>query len=92
MDDKHLIPGSAEDGLDLSCWPRRCGPMRPKTDVRTFLAALATKREGTLPTQTHIERARDGSFKSTTHVARITVELSGFRYMLSAGKHGGLEA
>jgi hypothetical protein len=90
MDDKNLIPGSAEDGLGFELLAASL--RADETDARAFLAALATKLEGALPAQTRVERARDGLFKSTTHVARITVELGGFRYMLSAGTRGGLEA
>ena len=90
MDDKNLIPGSAGDGLGFELLAASL--RADETDARAFLAALATKLEGALPAQTRVERVRDGLFKSTTHVARITVELGGFRYMLSAGKHGGLEA
>ena len=90
MDDKDLIPGSAQDGLGFELLAASL--RADETDARAFLAALATKLEGALPAQTRVERARDGLFKGTTHVARITVELGGFRYMLSAGKHGGLEA
>ena len=61
------------------------------TDTRAFLEALATKLEGALPSQTRCERARDGLFKSSTHVERIAVDLAGSRYILSAGKRGGLE-
>jgi hypothetical protein len=90
MDDKNLIPGSVGDGLGFELLAASL--RADETDARAFLAALATKLEGALPAQTRVERVRDGLFKSTTHVARITVELGGFRYMLSAGKHGGLEA
>jgi len=90
MDDKNLIPSSAQDGLGFELLAASL--RADETDARAFLAALATKLEGALPAQTRVERARDGLFKGTTHVARITVELGGFRYMLSAGKHGGLEA
>ena len=90
MDDKNLIPGSAEDGLGFELLAASL--RADETDARAFLAALATKLEGALPAQTRVERARDGLFKSTTHVVHITVELGGFRYMLSAGKRGGLEA
>ena len=90
MDDKNLIPGSAEDGLGFELLAASL--RADETDARAFLAALATKLEGALPAQTRVERVRDGLFKSTTHVARITVELGAFRYMLSAAKHGGLEA
>ena len=90
MDDTNLIPGSAEDGLGFELLAASL--RADETDARAFLAALATKLEGALPAQTRVERTRGGLFKGTTHVTRITVELGGFRYMLSAGKHGGLEA
>jgi hypothetical protein len=90
MDDQNLIPRSAQDGLGFELLAASL--RADETDARAFLAALATKLEGALPAQTHVERARDGLFKGTTHVARITVELGGFRYTLSAGKRGGLEA
>ena len=63
-----------------------------ETDTHAFLGALAVKLEGALPAQSRVQRARDGLFKNTTHVERITVDLGGFRYTLSAGKRGGLEA
>ena len=90
MDDRDLIPGSAESGLGFELLAASL--RADETDARAFLAALATKIEGALPAQTRVESARDGLFKGTTHVERITVELGGFRYMLSAGKRGGLEA
>src|SRR5947209_3004449 len=63
-----------------------------QTDTRAFVGELATKLQGALPAQTRVDYARDGLFKSTTHVARITVDLGAVRYLLSAGKRGGLEA
>src|SRR5438067_13036535 len=90
MNDKDLISGGAREclGFELLAASWRAD----MTDARAFLAALATKLEGALPAQTRVERARDGLFKGTTHVARITVELGGLRYTLGAGKRGGLEA
>ena len=90
MDDQNLIPRGAQDGLGFELLAASL--RADETDARAFLAALATKLEGALPAQTRVERARDGLFKGTTHVARITVELGGLRYTLSAGKRGGLEA
>ena len=90
MDDRNLIPGSAEGGLGFELLAASL--RADETDARAFLAALAIKLEGALPAQTRVERARDGLFKGTTHVERITVELGGFRYVLSTGKRGGLEA
>ena len=52
-------------------------------DAHAFLGALAIKLQGALPNQTVVERVKDGLFKSTTHVARISVDLPPTRYMLS---------
>jgi hypothetical protein len=67
MDDKHLIPGSAEDGLGFELLAASL--RADETDARAFLAALATKLEGALPAQTRVERVRDGLFKGTTPIA-----------------------
>lgn len=90
MNDMSLITGGADDGLGFEMLAASL--RADETDARAFLEALATKLAGALPAQTRVERARDGLFKGTTHIERISVELGGFRYALSAGKRGGMEA
>src|SRR5579875_3472946 len=92
MDEMSLVPGAggADDGLGFELLAASL--RADERDAHAFLAALAVKLEGALPGQTVVERARDGLFKSTTHVERIAVDLAPFRYTLSAGKRGGLEA
>ena len=63
-----------------------------QTDARAFLGALAVKLEGALPGQAVVTRARDGLFKNTTHVERITVDLPPYRYTLNKSGRSGLEA
>ena len=90
MNERDLIPGGAESGLGFEMLAASL--RADQTDTHAFLEALAVKMEGALPAQTRVERARDGLFKSTTHVERITIDLGAFRYALGAGKRGGLEA
>ncbi len=90
MDEMSLTTGGAESGLGFEMLAASL--RADETDTRAFLAALATKLEGALPAQTVVERARDGLFKNTTHVARVDVDLAPFRYALGAGKRGELEA
>lgn len=90
MDDMSLVAGGGADGLGFEMLAASL--RADETDAHAFLGALAVKLEGALPAQTQVQRARDGLFKNTTHIERITVDLSGFRYLLTAGKHGGLEA
>lgn len=90
MNERNLIPGGAQSGLGFEMLAASL--RADQTDTHAFLEALAVKMEGALPAQTRVERARDGIFKSTTHVERITIDLGAFRYALSAGKRGGLEA
>lgn len=90
MDDRSLIANEGDDGLSFELLAASL--RADETDARAFLGALAVKLEGALPSQTRVRRARDGLLKSSTHVAAITVDLSPFRYTLSAGKHGALEA
>jgi hypothetical protein len=90
MDDLTPAPLGADDGLGFELL---AASLRADTvDTRAFLEALATKMEGALPTFTSVERARDGMFKSTTHVERISIDLGGFRYSIAAGKRGAMEA
>jgi len=90
VDETSLITGDANDGLGFELLAASL--RADERDAHAFLGALAVKLEGALPAQTVVERARDGLFKSTTHVERIGVDLSPHRYTLSAGKRGGLEA
>ena len=90
MNERDLIPGDAESGLGFEMLAASL--RADQTDTHAFLEALAVKMEGALPAQTRVERVRDGLFKSTTHVERITIDLGAFRYALSVGKRGGLEA
>lgn len=85
-----LVPGGADSGLGFEMLAASL--RADETDAHAFLGALAVKMEGALPSQTRVERARDGLFKSTTHVERITIDLSNMRYTLNAGRRGGLEA
>jgi len=87
--DEMSLVGGASDGLGFELLAASL--RADQTDGRAFLGALAVKLEGALPAQTEVERAKDGLFKSTTHVERITVDLSPFRYVLST-HHGGLQA
>jgi len=90
VNDMTPVPLGADDGLGFELL---AASLRADTvDTHAFLAALATKMEGALPSFTRIERARDGVFKSTTHVERITIDLAGFRYTITAAKRSGLEA
>lgn len=90
MDDMSLVAGGGAEGLGFEMLAASL--RADETDAHAFLGALAVKLEGALPAQTQVQRARDGLFKNTTHVERITVDLGGFRYLLTAGKRGGLEA
>jgi hypothetical protein len=90
MDEMSLIADGAGDGLGFEMLASAL--RADETDLHAFVEALASKLEGALPAQARIVRARDGLFKSTTHVERISVELGGFSYVLSVGKRGGLEA
>jgi len=85
-----LSAGGADDGLGFELVAASL--RADERDAHAFLGALAVKMEGALPSQTVVERARDGLFKSTTHVERVSVDLSPCRYVLSAGKRGGFEA
>lgn len=85
-----LVTGNADEGLGFEMVAAAL--RADQSDTRAFLGALATKLEGALPAQTRVERARDGLFKSTTHISRITVDLGTARYLLTIGNRGGLAA
>src|SRR5215813_11053606 len=90
MDEMSLIAGTSDEGLGFEMLAASL--RADETDLRAFLEALATKLEGALPAQSRVVRARDGLFKSTTHVERISVDLGGFHYLLAVAKRGGVEA
>jgi len=90
VDEMSLVSGGAGDGLGFELLAASL--RADERDTRAFLGALAVKMEGALPSQTVVERARDGLFKSTTHVERVSIDLSPCRYTIGAGKRGGLEA
>ena len=90
MDEMSLSAGSGDEGLGFEMLAASL--RADQTDTRAFIGALVTKLQGALPAQTRVDYARDGLFKSTTHVARIAIDLGAVRYLLNAGKQGGLEA
>ncbi|HWE61972.1 MAG TPA: hypothetical protein VHB98_09685 [Chloroflexota bacterium] len=61
------------------------------TDTGLFLSALAEKLGGALPQQCIVER-RGGLFAREKPIARVSVELGDYRYMIEKAGHGGLRA
>lgn len=61
------------------------------TDTGLFLNALADKLGGALPQQCAVER-RGGLFAREKPIARVSVELGEYRYMIERASHGGLRA
>ncbi len=53
---------------------------RAHGDMRAFLAGLAARLEGALPTMVTVERERDGLFSRQTHVSCVTVILDSWVY------------
>jgi hypothetical protein len=90
VEESSLVPRGAPGALGFEMLAASL--RADEADARAFMEALAAKLGGALPVQTRVERARDGLFSSSTHVARISVELGGWRYQLASGKRGGLEA
>ncbi len=90
MDDMSIAASSGDDGMQFELV---AASLRADlVDTRAFLGALATKLEGALPALTRVERARDGLFKSTTHVEAISIDLGTYRYSISAGNRGSWQA
>src|SRR5579872_4809549 len=56
-------------------------------DMSTFVEALASKLEGALPNQTHVERKSGALFSKEKRVRRVQVDLGDSRYEL--GVHDG---
>ncbi|WP_298134925.1 hypothetical protein [Acidiferrobacter sp.] len=66
------------NAFDLhAAWIRRA-----QTDLHAFLEGLATRLEGALPGRVQVARKHDGFLKSTRHVAAITIQTDGSRYLL----------
>src|SRR5205085_591215 len=61
------------------------------TDVKAFLEALASKLEGSLPTQTVVTR-QSGLFSREHPVKEIAVTLGEYQYRISRERQGALVA
>jgi hypothetical protein len=90
MDELSMAISSGDDGMQFELVAASL--RADMADTRAFLGALAAKLEGALPALTHVERARDGLFKSTTHVESISIDLGTYRYSISTGNRGSWQA
>ena len=61
---------------------------KSENDMRTFMAALATRLDQALPNRVKIDRKRDGLFSSSTHVVKIEVVTDTAAYTLSLDSGG----